>query len=59
MNGSEPPPVAHVALYIRPLALVLRQPAVDVAIEIAPVEPLIESADVVVVEVPSIVVVAK
>lgn len=42
-----------------PDALVLRHPDVVVASEIAPVDPIIESADVVVVAVPSAVVVAR
>ena len=47
------------AEYISPFALVLRHPAVDVAIDIAPVEPMMERADVVVVASPVTVVVAK
>ncbi len=42
-----------------PLAFVFKHPAVVVAIEIAPVEPLIERAEVEVVAVPATVVVAK
>src|SRR5206468_2449044 len=53
VKGSEPAvPVAHVVLYIRPVTLVLRQPAVVVASVIAPVVPLMVRAEVVVVESP-------
>ena len=47
------------AEYKSPLAEVLRHPTVDVAMKISPVEPIIERAEVEVVAVPSIVVVAK
>ncbi len=53
------PGVPQVAEKSKPVASVLRQPAVVVAIDIAPVLPLIESADVVVVERPLTEVVAR
>ena len=53
------PADAHVALYNSPVALVFRQPAVDVARDIAPVVPLIVNADVDVVAVPATVVVDR
>ena len=52
-------PAAQLPEYSRPADVVCRQPIVLVAIDIAPVLPLIESALVEVVAVPSTVVVAK
>ena len=52
-------PVPQVDEYKSPLASVFKHPVVVVAIDIAPVEPLMESIEVEVVAVPVTVVVAK